>query len=88
MKPLPPQQGVKKVRVTSKQLVHLHYDSTPSYPLLPVDAQFYKSNPAATHRLVPWLTREFKVILGEENVSFMVALVNSMLNKLVICVCW
>ena len=47
-----------------------------------VGAQFYKSNPALTHRLMPWLTREFKVIVGEENTSFMVALVNSMLNKL------
>ena len=47
------------------------------------DAKFYKSNPAATHRLMPWLTREFKVIVGEENTSFMIALVNSMLNKLV-----
>ena len=48
-----------------------------------IDAKFYKSNPAATHRLMPWLTREFKVIIGEENASFMIALVNSMLNKLV-----
>ncbi|XP_065905921.1 E3 ubiquitin-protein ligase Topors-like isoform X1 [Dysidea avara] len=42
--------------------------------------KFFKSNPAASHRLIPWLTREFKVILGEEDSGFVVALINSLLD--------
>ena len=74
------EQGVKKIRVASKYCISYEYHLI---YLITLDAQFYKSNPATTHRLMPWLTREFKVILGEENTSFMVALVNSMLSKLV-----
>ncbi|CAI8054548.1 E3 ubiquitin-protein ligase Topors [Geodia barretti] len=45
-------------------------------------AMFFRQNPACTHRLVPWLTREFKVLLGPEHVQFMIQLVLSLLSKI------
>ena len=47
-------------------------------------AMFFRQNPACTHRLVPWLTREFKVLLGPEHVQFMIQLVLSLLSKYII----
>lgn len=42
---------------------------------------FFQQNPACTHRLVPWLTREFQVLLGPEHVQFMIQLVLSLIDK-------
>ena len=44
-------------------------------------ASFFKSNPAAVHRLLPWLSRDIKAILGEEHVEFMIQLILSIIDK-------
>ena len=44
-------------------------------------AEFFRQNPACTHRLVPWLTREFRVLLGPEHIKFMIQLVLSLIDK-------
>lgn len=44
-------------------------------------ASFFRSNPASTHRLFPWLTREFKVLVGDEHVEFMLQLMQSLIDK-------
>ena len=46
-------------------------------------AVFFQRNPACTHRLVPWLTREFGVLLGPEHAQFMIQLVLSLVDKCV-----
>ena len=47
-------------------------------------AAFFKANPAMTHRLLPWLTRDLRVVLGEEHVEFMMQLIMSLIDKSVI----
>ena len=44
-------------------------------------AVFFKRNPATVHRLLPWLTREFRVLLGVQHVDFMIQLVLSLIEK-------
>ena len=34
-----------------------------------------------THRLLPWLTRDLRVVLGEEHVEFMMQLILSLIDK-------
>ena len=34
-----------------------------------------------THRLLPWLTRDLRVVLGEEHVEFMMQLIMSLIDK-------
>lgn len=52
-----------------------------SLSLLFLAAAFFRQNPACTHRLVPWLTREFRVLLGTDHVQFMIQLVLSLISK-------
>ena len=49
--------------------------------LVSLAATFFQQNPACTHRLVPWLTREFRVLLGPTHVQFMIQLVLSLVDK-------
>ena len=44
-------------------------------------ASFFHGNPASTHRLFPWLTRELKVVVGDEHVEFMLQLIQSLIDK-------
>lgn len=46
-------------------------------------AAFFRKNPACTHRLVPWLTREIRVLLGPDHVQFIIQLVLSLIDKYV-----
>lgn len=47
-----------------------------------ISAKFFRQNPACTHRLVPWLMRELKVVLGgEEHVEFLIQIVLSLIDK-------
>ncbi|XP_003388691.2 PREDICTED: E3 ubiquitin-protein ligase Topors-like [Amphimedon queenslandica] len=47
-----------------------------------ISASFFKSNPAAVHRLLPWLSRDIKATLGEEHVEFMIQLILSIIDKI------
>jgi len=52
----------------------------PSLSLSPA-ASFFRENPACTHRLVPWLSREFTVLLGKQHVDFMIQIIMSLVDK-------
>lgn len=45
--------------------------------------KFYKSNAACTHRLIPWLLRDLKVLLGnnEKEVNFLVEFILSLITR-------
>jgi E3 ubiquitin-protein ligase Topors len=49
-----------------------------------ISSGFFKSNPAATHRLIPFLIREMRVLLGNdlEHVHFVVQLILSLIDKI------
>ena len=45
--------------------------------------KFFSSDPARTHRLIPWLTRELKALLNDEekHVSFVRQIILSLITK-------
>lgn len=48
-----------------------------------VSPQFYRANPACTHRLIPWLNRELVVLLyeHESRISFVLELILSLIQR-------
>ena len=48
-----------------------------------VTAEFFRRNPACTHRLVPWLNRELNVLLGnhEDHVVFVLELIMDLIKR-------
>lgn len=44
-------------------------------------ASFFRHNPASVHRLIPWLARELRVLVGRDHVDFMVQLILSLVDK-------
>ena len=48
-----------------------------------VAPEFFRSNPACTHRLIPWLTRDLRALLNdvESHVSFVLQIILSLINK-------
>ena len=48
-----------------------------------VAPEFFRSNSACTHRLIPWLTRDLRALLNdvESHVSFVLQLILSLINK-------
>ena len=70
--------------VSTHNLVELMVDNV--YSVLCFEspaAAFFHENPASTHRLYPWLNREFRVLLGEEDMEFMIQIVMSLIDKYV-----
>lgn len=48
-----------------------------------ISPEFFRSNPACTHRLIPWLTRDLRALLNdvESHVSFVLQIILSLINK-------
>ena len=48
-----------------------------------VAPESFRSNPASTHRLIPWLTRDLRALLNDEesDVSFVLQFILSLINK-------
>lgn len=47
-----------------------------------ISSSFLKRNPAAIHRLLPWLSRDIKVLLGEQHVEFVIQLILSLIDRI------
>lgn len=47
-------------------------------------SKFYKSNPACTHRLIPWLLRDLRVLLGnsDEEINFLMEFILSLIARI------
>ncbi len=62
-----------------KQIIKLFYYKFVCLVLL--GASFFHTNPASSHRLVPWLNREIEALLGAEHVSFITKLIMSTIER-------
>lgn len=52
-----------------------------------ISPEFFRANPACTHRLIPWLTRDLRVLLNDEesHVNFVLQIILSLITKVELC---
>ena len=70
----------------STKWISSSFASGQNFFLFSTAPQFFLAYPACTHRLIPWLTRDLKVLLNDEesHVNFVLQIILSLITKYVI----
>lgn len=72
--------------MSSTKCISSSFASGQNFFLFSTAPQFFLAYPACTHRLIPWLTRDLKVLLNDEesHVNFVLQIILSLITKYVI----